>query len=1065
MAVGFDATTEFPTAASAGASLTLTLSWNHTPVTSTPRGVGLFVSYAPSSLTAVTTVRYGGVDLTRYGFARDAATEPGVMEFWYLGAGVPTGTQAFNVVTGSTGAGMWGVGFTVSASASTTVSQVLIFEDNQALSERTLSTVEVGMCFAGAYWGGATAPGVGANSTTLHDIDYGAYAARVVRETTAGSGKRLVGFSAITDDVAAIYVAIDEEIAPTQDISATGIDSAFTTGLAALSQETPSTATYTLSATIPAGWKYTTIGTPNTASQYSVAYSSSPVLATGDLVIFQKWARSGGSTVSASITVSTDGIVAFTPRSASASLSFQYFFWDDSVSAYGSTLTWLAPPILSLSPSGLASNFATGVPALSWQQFLTVTGLSSSFSAGTPTLTEAAAETATYTLSVTVPAGWKYTTLGTPNTVSQYSVANSSSPVLSASDIVLFQKWARSGGVTLSSSVTISTDGIVTFSPRSASASLSFQYFFWDDSASAYGSTVTWVSPPIKSLLPSGLASGFTTGLANLTAQKFLLPSGLPSAEAYGTASLYSRAYLSATGVPSGQAFGTHTVLAGLRYVSATGVSSNFAVGSHVISSEALETATYSLSVTVPSGWKYTVLSNPDISSTANIAYGQSATVASGDIVLFEEYARKNGTTTSYSITISTDGSIVVFAQSDSSSLSFQYFFWDDSTSDYGTTATFSILEWTVLQPSGLASGAAFGAHAIAAQRAVLSVSSVNTFAAFGSHTVSPGDVFISATGLASAAAFGSHTVLAGKVLVSPTGLSSSEAFGSHSIVNKFSYLFPTGLSSNESYGLHSVLAGRVFVSASGVPSTSSLGSHTVLAGQVFLSASGLSSFAAIGLHNIENKFAYIVPTGLSSSFSTGLADIYAAGAAIRTTGLGSDEAFGQHTVEAGDVILIPTGYYSPEEFGTHFLAASGVVIQPTGLESSASFGTAVLTSFAGIQAFSLDSGQAFGQHRLVFTQYISPSGKSYFAIGVARINEAGVVVPLPVQDIFEWLYESGITGGVMKRTKEYLKLQGFTGTTNTALFKWLRSLGYTKGLTNMLDKFERDNTNQHGPE
>jgi len=27
-----------------------------------------------------------------------------------------------------------------------------------------------------------------------------------------------------------------------------------------------------------------------------------------------------------------------------------------------------------------------------------------------------------------------------------------------------------------------------------------------------------------------------------------------------------------------------------------------------------------------------------------------------------------------------------------------------------------------------------------------------------------------------------------------------------------------------------------------------------------------------------------------------------------------------------------------------------------------------------------------------------------------------------------------------------------------------LRSLGYTKSLTSMLDKFERDNTNQHGP-
>lgn len=866
MAVGFDAASEYPTTQSAGVSLTITLSWNHIPVTSTPRGVGVFLSYAPTSLSQAIQVKYGGVALTRRAFARDTTTEPGVMEFHYLGSGVPTGNQAFTVLLINNASGAWATGFTVSASFSTTVVQTILVENDTSLNEKTLSTIGVGTRFAGAYYGGAAPPGVGANSTTLFDIDYGAFAARVVRETTAGSGNRVVGFAAGTaDDVAAIYVAIEEEaqVIPAQTLSAVGLASGFATGLEVLSSRR------------------------------------------------------------------------------------------------------------RLSASGVVSGFNAGLATIQASPvFISATGVASGFTTGLAVLSQL--ETATYTLSATIPAGWKYTTIGTPNTASQYSVAYSSSPVLATSDLVIFEKWARSGGVTVSSSVTISTDGIVTFSPRSASASLSFQYFFWDDSVSAYGSTVTWQSPPIKSLVPTGLSSDFTVGTANLVSQNFISATGLATSAAFGTSTLYSKAYLSATGLATSQAFGAHTllagqntlsatgvssnfavgghsvygisylsatglatsetfgihtVLAGSAFLSASGVSSNFAVGAHTVSTGALSTGTYSLSVTVPAGWKYTVLSNPDISSTANIAYGQSATVATGDIVLFQEYARKDNATTSYSITISTDGSIVVFAQSDSASLSFQYFFWDDSASVYGSTGTFSILEWQTLVPTGLASSATYGQH-----------------------------------------------------VVTP-------------------------------------------------------------------------------------KSTTLFATGLSSSFSTGLTSVIISGVSIQTTGLATQEAFGTHTLVAGDVILIPSGYYSPELFGTHLLTASGVVIQPSGLESSLSIGTAVLTSFAGILPSGLDSGLAFGQHLLVYTQYISPSGKSYFAIGVARINEQGEVVPLPVHDIFEWLYESGATGGVMKRTKEYLKLQGFTGNTNTALFNWLRSLGYTKSLTSMLDKFERDNTIQHGPE
>lgn len=110
--------------------------------------------------------------------------------------------------------------------------------------------------------------------------------------------------------------------------------------------------------------------------------------------------------------------------------------------------------------------------------------------------------------------------------------------------------------------------------------------------------------------------------------------------------------------------------------------------------------------------------------------------------------------------------------------------------------------------------------------------------------------------------------------------------------------------------------------------------------------------------------------------------------------------------------------------------------------------------------------GHISGSLSLSFLYFIwDDSTSDYGTTATYSINlsSTAAVSLLPVQDFFEWMYASGGTGGVMKRTKEYLKLQGFSGNTNTAMFKWLRSLGYTKSLTSMLDKFERDYTNQHG--
>jgi len=626
VAVGFDAATEFPTTQSAGASNTLTLSWNHIPVTSTPKGVGLFVTYAPSSLTYVTTVKYGGVALSKVASARDTATEPGVMEFWYLGAGVPTGTNAFNVVRLANTAGMWGAGFTVSASTDTVVSQFLTVEENTSLVERTLSTVGIGTRFAGAYYGGAAPPGQGANSTTVFDIDYGAYGARVVRETVAGSGNRVVGFAAGTaDDIAAIYVAIEESIAKTT-ISAIGVASGLAFGTAALTNR------------------------------------------------------------------------------------------------------------FNLLASSKASDAAFGQVSLTFNRVLLPPSKAADTAFGTLTVLQ----DIEYSVSASVPPGYKYTVLNNPELSANWSIGSSYGSTLSTSDIVIFKEFAFRDGSTATYSVTISTNGRVFVNSGADSSSYTVEYFLWDEETSLYGTTRTFaiiqslvtaltvsavgkasdlafgtlVLQARNTVTPSGKATDEAFGTASLIARTTVFPNGLASGEAYGTPQVLSRYTVLVNGLVSDLAFGTTTVSAGDVTLSVAGKASDLAFGTFSVTGGGESTASFSVSATVPPGYKFTILSSPEISNTYNIGYSLSPTLVTGDIVIFSEWATQNGTTTSYSVTITTAGYPIVDAMSTSGSLSFQYFIWDDSAQSYGSTGTYSMLEFAASQTvytTGLGSGAAFG--------------------------------------------------------------------------------------------------------------------------------------------------------------------------------------------------------------------------------------------------------------------------------------------------------------------------------------------------------------------
>jgi hypothetical protein len=235
MTVAFDAGSESDTGSSGS---TGNYSWSHVPV-SAPKGVVVFVFYDVATLDRVTAVSYGGVALTAVagGNAVDTAGEAGNCQAWFLGSGIPTGTQTVSVT--QTGTALhYGVAVSVTAAADTNVTGVLLDQENMTLSEKSVDDGSPGtnsLRLAGVYSGLSTPPSAGANSTDVASIILGAGARSqaVVRETVAGQGARSVGFSSGTsDDVAAVYLAVRENVSGLTITSVT--PSSFDSGVAGI---------------------------------------------------------------------------------------------------------------------------------------------------------------------------------------------------------------------------------------------------------------------------------------------------------------------------------------------------------------------------------------------------------------------------------------------------------------------------------------------------------------------------------------------------------------------------------------------------------------------------------------------------------------------------------------------------------------------------------------------------------------------------------------------------------------------------------------------------------------
>lgn len=214
MAVSHDAATE-STSQQSVASQTI----SHAGAASGVKGAWCIVIHN-SSTDIITGVTYGGVAMTAVtgGRAVDTATEPGSAKLYYLGSNVPQGTNDF--VMSRTNNTNWSyiVGGTVLAAKDTEVTGIVLLQENGTLAQQSVNDGSPGsnsLRFAGGHSGLTTSPGVGANSTLLHEISGhagGLVSATVCRETTAGQGARSVGFSSGTsDDRAFVHWAVREK--------------------------------------------------------------------------------------------------------------------------------------------------------------------------------------------------------------------------------------------------------------------------------------------------------------------------------------------------------------------------------------------------------------------------------------------------------------------------------------------------------------------------------------------------------------------------------------------------------------------------------------------------------------------------------------------------------------------------------------------------------------------------------------------------------------------------------------------------------------------------------------
>ena len=209
MTVAFDAATEPATF-----TTTTPYTFSHTP-SGTPAGILLEIDHGSTASDLINgAVTYGGVAMERVATSDDTATEAGRSYLYFLGAGVPTGTQTVSISHTGSGDTKHTTVASVTAASDVEIGGAGGWSENITNPAVTLGRYQEGLGFVVVYSG---TPNVAdltplANMSTISDNDYGAFMSRFDRETTASTGAFPIGYTtALNDDVALCAVSIQEQ--------------------------------------------------------------------------------------------------------------------------------------------------------------------------------------------------------------------------------------------------------------------------------------------------------------------------------------------------------------------------------------------------------------------------------------------------------------------------------------------------------------------------------------------------------------------------------------------------------------------------------------------------------------------------------------------------------------------------------------------------------------------------------------------------------------------------------------------------------------------------------------
>ena len=212
--------------------------FSHAGAASGVRGVVLMLMHGASAADHVSAASYGGVALSRQVRTTDTATEPGAAEIWFLGTGIPQGTQTVSYTPGSTTDDIHAICVTVLGDADTQVIDTdSVSADGSggtlANPSRTLqNSSKIGtsaMAFAAMYSGltAQTSITAGSNCTKIGSSELsGNFTSTGLRQTTAqtGTGDFTIAATSSADDCAFVAVVVAEMQGASPAVGAVRLD-------------------------------------------------------------------------------------------------------------------------------------------------------------------------------------------------------------------------------------------------------------------------------------------------------------------------------------------------------------------------------------------------------------------------------------------------------------------------------------------------------------------------------------------------------------------------------------------------------------------------------------------------------------------------------------------------------------------------------------------------------------------------------------------------------------------------------------------------------------------------